>query len=416
MGVSDVRTGQEVMIPGGLEGQFTIPDLFQIKANNFDPNLLDQQSHNALMQKFMRTYRRPEGSDPVDIFNDLNFALMSPNAPLTPNEFLAQRTRISNMDELEALAGRRGTEGLGALIDLESGVGSAGRGGLGVKGTAALGNQAELAGLLMDKPDLFRPGEGETLRDVGFRVMNQVPGLSVKTASLGVPWTDLDRANTSAVDLWMIRKNYERLAAENPDFAKRLNALVERGMDPEKAAIDIIGGGHPSKMYRSKKTGEVSPGVPGYLSPEKLAYEPEKYTTPNPFYQQVMGYVDESRGPSPEIELFPEQWRLWDTYRGRVEPHEFAHPDFRNLPRQSFNEMQGALSEHKRLGYMKAPEAGQAPLPTRQGDWRKLYYGRANPGMLPWLALAGGAGLVGSSLFSDEVEENLEDRFRPRQY
>lgn len=401
LGISDPRTKREIMVPGGLEGEFTIPDLFQIKADNFDPGLLDRETHNALMNKFIRTYRRPGGSDEVDIFNDLNFALLSPNAPLTPNEFLAQRLRIANMDELGALAERRGTAGLGGMIDAETGVGAASRGGMGIKGTAALENQSDLAGLLMERPDVFRPAGDETLRDVGFRVMNQVPGLSVKTASLGVPWTDLDRANTSAVDLWMIRKNYERLARENPEFAKRLQTLVDKGQTPEDAAISIIGGGHPSLIYR-KKSGELNEAVPEYLQPGRLAYEPEKFTTPNQFYQQIMSYVDESRGPNPDIELFPEQWRLWDTYRGRVEPHEFAHPDWRRLPRQSFNEMQAALAEHKRLGYMKAPEPGQPPLPTKPGDWRRLYYGRVDPSLLPWLGLAAGAGYLTSGQTSGE--------------
>jgi hypothetical protein len=257
LGISDLTTRKEVMVPGGLEGKFTIPDLFKIKANNFDPNALPQETHNALMQKFLRTYERTGPHDPVDTFNDLNFALMSPNAPLTPNEFLAQRFRLRNSDELNALANRVGEPNLAKTMDAEAGVGAAARGGLGVKGTAAIEHQARLAQLLRDKPEMFRPQGDESLREVGWRVMNQVPGLSVKTASLGVPWTDLGKANTSAVDLHMIRNNYPRLMQESPEFAERVQNLVASNarkapMSEEEAAISVISS--PSSHLRSSLT------------------------------------------------------------------------------------------------------------------------------------------------------------------
>jgi hypothetical protein len=372
LGISDLTTRKEVMVPGGLEGTFTIPDLFRIKANNFDPNALPQDVHSSLMQKFLRTYKREGGHDPVDVFNDLNFALLSPNAPLTQNEFLAQRFRVRNPEELDKLAARVGEPNLGTKMDAESGVGAASRGGLGVKGTANIEHQAMLAKLLREKPEMFKAQDGETLRDVGWRVMNQVPGLSVKTASLGVPWTDLAKANTSAVDLHMIRNNYKRMMEESPDFAERVRGLVnskarKTPMSEEEAAISVISS-HPEWKYRMKG-GELNPNVPPELAPDKLAFEPDKFTVASPYYKRIMEYVDESRGANPDIALFPEQWRLWDRYRGRVEPHEMAHPDWRKLPRQSFTELQDALTAHKELGY-----TGTAPIKDG-GDWRRLYYG-----------------------------------------
>lgn len=424
LGMSDLATRQELMVPGGLEGQFTIPDLFRIKAQNFDPRALEHpmqrqlpgytgSTHNELMKKFLRTYRREGEQDAVDVFNDLNFALLSPNAPLTQNEFLAQRLRAQSPEDLERLAERSGELNLGNRIDAETGVGAAQRGGMGVKGTADLGNQAELARLLRERPDIFQPGEGETLRDVAYRVMNQVPGLGVKTASLGVPWTNLDAANVSAVDLHMIRNLYPRLKAEDPAFAARLKKLTgamrkdkKTGkmspMSEEDAAIDIIGGTTRESVYRPKAARLQDPetglhkDLPDYIRPEKLAHEPEKFSTPNEFYSQILRYIDESRGPNPELELFPEQWRLWDTYRARVEPHEMAHPDWRKLPKQSWSEMQEALGAHRELGYMDAPDKQTLRnAPVREGDWRKLYYGHADPRLLMGVA---GAGLAGSSL------------------
>ena len=384
IGFTDPTSGRDAMIPGGLEGKFTIPDLFWMKANNFDPNVLPQDVHNKLMKKFIRTYEQ-RADDPVSLFNDLNFSLLSPNAPLTQNEFLAARTRATSIDDLKKLAARAGDPGLSAKLDAESGVGAAARGGMGVKGTAELDNQAALAKLVLEKPEMFKPGEGETLRDVGFRVMNQVPGLSVKTASLGIPWSNLAKANTSAVDLHMIRNFYPRLMAEDPEFAAQVAKRVAGGkVNEEEAAIGIIGGGHPGGKYRLKG-GKLNPNVPDYLKPEKLAHEPDTFTVPNKYYQRVMDYVDESRGANPDIELFPEQWRLWDRFRGRVEPHELMHPDFRKLPKQSFNEMQAALQEHKNAGY-----TGQKPV-MAESDWRKLYYGNIDPRLAAGLAAGSGA-------------------------
>lgn len=415
LGLSDLTTRKEVMVPGGLEGTFTIPDLFHIKGNNFDPNALPQDTHNALMQKFLRTYDVPE-PDNVDTFNRLNFALLSPNAPLTQNEFLAQRSRLRDDGELASLAAREGEPGLSRTMAREGGVGAALSGGMGVLGTANLGNQATMARLIQDKPEMFSQYPDETVRDVTFRVMNQVPGLSSKTASLGTPWLDLQRGNTSAVDLHMIRNSYDRMLDDpqvGPDFVNRLAGLLKvdatpeaiRALDPkvvEKAAINVIGGTSPSQVYRDKKSGELVAGLRAPVSPEKLAYEPKTITDFNPFYNRVVDFVDESRGATPDLPLFPEQWRLWDGIRGRVEPHEFAHPDFRKLPRQSFTEMQDALRAHKDAGYM---DTGEKAVKRMQGrDWRKLYYGNIDPRLLIGMGAAAGGGAGLAAMLREQEE------------
>jgi len=394
LGITDLTSKREVKIPGGLEGTFTIPDMFWLKANNIDPASLPKDVHDGLMKKLIRTHK-VETPDQVDVFNRLNFALLSPNAPLTPNEFLAQRMRLTNMDELQALAGRVDEPGLSRTAQEQTGVQAAARGGMGVLGTANLSNQAMLAKLILDKPEMFQMAPGETMRDVTIRVMNQVPGLGPKTASLGTPWLNLEKANTSAVDLHMIRNSYERML-EDPmvgeAFTQRMAGKL--GVEPtpksvlavpekvrEEAAIDVIGGSSLSKKYRTK-TGELN-AIPDIATPEKLAYEPKQLQDFNPFYKRVVDYVDESRGMNPELELFPEQWRKWDIYRQRIEPHEFAHPDYRALPRQSWTEMRDALAAHKEAGYTQADNPVMAPT-----DWRKLYYGSIPP------AAAIGAGAV----------------------
>lgn len=406
LGITDLTTKREIRIPGGLEGTFTVPDMFWMKANNIDPASLPKKTHDELMQKLIRTHE-VQNPDQVDMFNRLNFALLSPNAPLTPNEFLAQRMRLTNMDELQALAGRVGEPGLSRTAQQQTGVQAAGRGGMGVLGTADLGNQAMLAKLILDKPDMFQIAPGETMRDVTMRVMNQVPGLGPKTASLGTPWLNLEKANTSAVDLHMIRNSYERML-DDPIVGEAFRARMAGKLktdattesilgkpvrDVEKAAIDVIGGSSLSKTYRTK-SGELNE-IPGVATPEKLAYEPKQLQDFNPFYKRVVDYVDESRGPNPTIELFPEQWRKWDVYRQRLEPHEFAHPDYRLLPRQSWTEMQDALTAHKKAGYTQANNPVMAP-----SDWRELYYGRATPAAMLGTAGAAAAGIAAQNMLA----------------
>lgn len=384
LGISDPVAKREVKIPGGLEGTFTIPDMFWMKANNVNPAALPKDVHDKLMLKFVRTHTVAE-PDEVDIFNRLNFALLSPNAPLTSNEFLAMRARIRDKDELERLAARSGEEGLSKKMAEELGVQSGAKGGMGVLGTADLANQAELARMILQKPEMFMIQPGETMRDVTMRVMNQVPGLGPKTASLATPWLDLERANTSAVDLHMIRDATPRLLTDpdvGPAFRARMGKLL--GVEPtmeailaqppnkvQEKAVQIVGGSDVSKVYRTK-TGALNE-IPEAALPEKLVYEPGALSNFNPFYSKVVEYVDESRGANPVLELFPEQWRKWDVIRGRIEPHEFAHPDYRKLPKQSFSEMKAASDEHTAAGY-------RGPRPVMdETDWRKLYYGSLAP-------------------------------------
>lgn len=419
---SDVKTRNQFTLPGGLEGKFTIPDLFQIKANNFDPNLMSNELHTDLMSKFLRTHK-VEAPDAVDKFNRLQFAQLSPNAPLTQNEFMSQRYRLQNPEELNALAARAGDKGLGAEMNLQSGVGAGYTGGMGVRGTAKAEYMADLARQLRDKPEMFDTAPGETVRDMTKRVMNQTPGLSTKTGSLATPWLDLERANVSAVDLHGVRNNWKQLLTDpdvGPAFTDRMRGLLQkRGLvgenathaeilaaaakDPtpvEKLAISVIGGSQNAK-YRLKG-GKINPAVEPSVMPDKLLDEPKQYQQFNPFYSKVMEQMQPAPGST--LELFPEQWRKWDRYRGRVEPHEFAHPDFRKLPRQGFSEMAAALQAHKDAGYMATPrkikgegifdEVPKAPVP-KKGDWRKLYYGKADPTLL---ALTGGAAAGGLAL------------------
>jgi hypothetical protein len=146
-------------------------------------------------------------------------------------------------------------------------------------------------------------------------------------------------------------------------------------------------------VYR-KASGELNPNLNPAISPDRLAFEPKQAQTFNPFYDKVVQYVDESRGANPAMELFPAQWQKWDVLRQRIEPHEFMHPDWRNLPKMSFDEMQAARNAHAAAGYFTEGTPPQGAMP-----WGRLMYGRstlANMGLLG--AAAGGVQYLGSKL------------------
>lgn len=427
LGVSDVAAKREAMIPGGLEGRFTLPDMFWLKGNNFDPNILPIETRRAIQQKFNRTHQ-PDPNVPmndVGVFNALQFSQLSPNQPLTQNEFIAQRMRATSADDLRELAARQGEKGLDRTRSTEYGVQAGSRGGMGVRGTPDVGAPAYLAGQLLHKPEMFRAGEGETIKDVVMRLMNQTPSLSQKTAGLGVPMTDLARGNSAAVDLHMIRNNLGELlsSGQGDEFMARANKLL--GTEYDKATLlnrvqhEIDNPNIPQdtfkkirgliettqgSVYRDAKgeLGRIPQEYPA-ISPDKLIFEPKQAQELGPFYKQMLENVDAGRGENPTLALFPEQWMRWDGYRGRLEPHEFLHPDYQNLPKQSFNEMQAALQAHKDAGYTYKDKSGTNPV-MAQTDWRKLYYGNANPQLLGGMALGGGGLMAYDQMQDDESE------------
>ena len=72
-----------------------------------------------------------------------------------------------------------------------------------------------------------------------------------------------------------------------------------------------------------------------------------------------------------------------------------AHPDFRKLPKMSWEEMQAALQTHKDAGYTGTQKVMK---PT---SWGKMYYGKAT---VPAMAAAG-AGAAGAQALINALRE-----------
>lgn len=71
------------------------------------------------------------------------------------------------------------------------------------------------------------------------------------------------------------------------------------------------------------------------------------------------------------LSVFLEQWRLWDQYRGRLEPHEVMFPEIAMLPRMGHEDVAAALERHKDLRYLdgKLPKVGRTERPMELAYW-----------------------------------------------
>ena len=428
-GVSDVLHKREIKIPGGTEGTFTIPDLFYLKGNTFNPDALPQDVGDAIYKKLFRTYQ-PDPNIPMspeNLFTTHAFGQLSPEANLTPNIMQAMMQRPRNMDELSRIAGQA------SMSDAERtalyGAQAKGKGGMGIRGNPKFSDQPPLAAAILAKPDMFYAAPGETMRDVSARMSNQIPGLSQKTGGLTSYMTDLNKGDSAAIDVHHMREFIPKLLRREgvgADFLADSNRLLGTNYTPDeliarmelervnptmaqttlekvRGLVETTEGG----KYRYK-TGELNDVVKNHpaIQPERLMYEPKDVQVPGRYYEEMLNIMGEEK--SPNFNLGPGQWRKWDPVRARLEPHEFLHPDYQKLPRSSWSEMYDALNAHSNAGFLANTKNG-TKLPIATTDWRKLYYGNANPQLLGGMALGGG-GLMAYDAMQDGESEGTLDR------
>jgi hypothetical protein len=243
MPVAD-QDGKSVNLPGGLDGEFTFYDLLWLKANPIDPSTLSKSLTSKLQQKLVRSVT-PEPGDRVEVFNRFLFGMLSPNQPLTPNEFEFAAMRVRTPEDIDQLA---------SFIDWEPGdkvdrvhrkeaeqkmtefyeTQAAGAGGMGLKGSADYTNLAEFAKLYKKDPDFFTKKPEESWDQFVEKVMTQTRGLSAKVASFSTVWQDPAHAAISAIDRHMARNFLPKLFPTKKSrqqfersVVKRWNSLVD---------------------------------------------------------------------------------------------------------------------------------------------------------------------------------------------
>ncbi len=255
---SDVA-GAVARIPGGLDGKFTYYDLLWLKANPVDVAKLPETTHAKLTAKLASTMA-PTPGDKVASFNSIVFGMLSPNAPLLPNEMGQARLRFGSMDEIrkfsELYPSNPTPENLKALNERfkrQLGFIAAGKGGLGIQITADITNIANAARLFVKNPDFFVKRPNESWANFVDKLTTQVKGFGTKTGSFGSVWQDPFNASISAMDRHMARIFGQELLG-NPELRKRFDGIVvDRFNSLLTKAKDVS-----SRFNRKLKTAEAA--------------------------------------------------------------------------------------------------------------------------------------------------------------
>lgn len=229
--VTSELAGSVAKIPGGLDGKFTYYDLLWLKANPVDVAKMSEGVHAQLTSKLARTMA-PEPANAVQKFNGIVFGMLSPNAPLLPNEFAAARLRFKSMDDIRLFANLQpenptaeNTKKLNVELKRILGMTSAGKGGLGIGITADLSSIVNAARLFLKKPEFFIKRADESWGTFVDKVSTQVKGLGTKTASFGSVWQDPLNASISAIDRHMSRIFGQELLADK-QMRNRFESIV----------------------------------------------------------------------------------------------------------------------------------------------------------------------------------------------
>lgn len=429
--------GRTITVPGGHDSRqpFTYYDLAHLQAQGVNPRNLPDEIHRGVHNRMMRSMQ-PESLEPHQIFNQLAFAQVSPNQPLTPNLFALQGLAAKSPEELERWSNRISwrydspnrpgpdeRRAVSNAIVQELGLGAQGRGGLGVSGNADYTNIAELAQMVRDRPDWFRfrgAGEGgatEAENWSGFveRLMNQVPGLRAKTGSFGAVWQSPETAQISAIDRHMATL-FGSDVFSGPQAQKIFSTAAERhaterglpvARTPEElmtqpggrgafvdAAMQAIGR-LPTAQYRNARTGEINERVPQSL--RDMITEPEKVQMLGGPYVRGLeanaARAAETPGldPGTNQSIFANQWMNWDRQRQRLDPHLMMFPGLDRLPRMSPEMMQQRRGNYGEAGYFNyrdinnpndLPPVRSMPTPGSAAYWSLLPGAMVGGGLL----------------------------------
>jgi hypothetical protein len=397
-----MTNGKTFTVPGGIEdtaSPFTYYDLLHLKAQGINPNDLHPDVHRQLHNRMMTTMS-PEG--PVGkerMFNQYLMGLLSPNNPLTANQFgvasmMAKEgdnsiSRLANMTPWDldtrppSNAQRPVRDVMSKEIAGNYGLQAGEKGGLGASGSVDYTRVSDFAKMMDERPDFFGfRGDAEGGKDkaenwLNFvsRIASQVPGLSAKTGSFSTVWQNPADAAISAIDRHMATKLNDSLFT-NPkerqtfeksvvdffnagkpkkeqikDFATVLEAPGGRGAYVEQVMNHV--NKHGSAKYRTAK-GDINPNVPESMQNMDWVREPTEVTKVSDPYLRALEENDRLARENNQG-LFANQWMLWDRIRNRIEPHEVMFPGLERLPRMSHNQLMEAYQQHMLSGYGTAP-------------------------------------------------------------
>ncbi len=396
------KYGKTITVPGGIENTeqpFTYYDLLHLKSQGIDPNDLDPDTHRLIHNRMMTTMS-PEGDVSKErMFNQYLMGMISPNNPLTPNQFaVASMMAKEGGKDIENIAkmtpweletqppstAQRTVRGpLSANIATQFGLQAANKGGLGAVGSPDYTRISDFAKMMEKDPEFFRFKEGkeggkthaEDWMNFVTKIASQVPGLSAKTGSFATVWQNPKTADISAIDRHMASLLNDSLFAnpkEKKEFEKKVVNYFNKDK-PKKEQVkgysDVLSapGGrgayveqvmqHVNKHGSAKlrtPSGEIGKGVPEHLRDVNWVQEPKEVVKLSPGYLRAL---DENAADAARNNqgLFANQWMLWDRIRNRIEPHEVMFPGLEKLPRMAQQQLLQSMGEHRKAGYLTSP-------------------------------------------------------------
>lgn len=267
-------------IPGGLDSEepFTYYDLLHLKQQAIDPNELPPGVHQKIHDRIMKTMDGPGPPSDTQIFNQLSFAIMSSNNPLTPNELGLARMMAKGPEDIRAIGSlipwkpraspqevmdavykeadpeilakiakdkKFNSKSVGdqatavrwmysAKIQKARGIQAAKDGGIGATGSANATYLAELGKMMTERPDFFRfdparyPGMSpeEQWKTFVNELSTQTLGLGPKTGSFGAVWQAPSTADISAVDRWMAKAGLDDMLPTDAEKREWMKGAV----------------------------------------------------------------------------------------------------------------------------------------------------------------------------------------------
>lgn len=387
--------GERFAIPGGLEGKFTYEDMTAMKAAGINPARISPELHREIQRKLMRSMDEVGGLSDAKVLSGLTFGYTSPNNPLTPNQLATSRLRMASQEDIDRIVNSRPWELSDAVTSEERGVfsdaladrlglGAASKGGLGVRGSVDYSGFTDMLDLFRRDPTFFHRGADEPWTGLVERIASQVPGLSNKTGSFGVAWQP--DAGVSAIDRHMANEYMDTILADpgkrEAFQARALNLAAARAAKEGKEAPSRFEdlnhgliqelllsevGNSPTPKFRLK-SGAINPAVPEHLAVTDWISEPEKAELMGQTYKDVVN-ANEAAMAGSGLQLFGNQWNIWDRIRQRLEPHENMFPGLERIPRMSVEQMRVVDAQHGLSGHKNYSKDAESRLqPTRPVD------------------------------------------------
>jgi len=372
-------------IPGGLEGTFTFNDLVWLKANPFPLDNLTDLQQNQLYRKHALTMTR-DLDDPLERYNTLLFGQRTGNTGFEDSQMLLPGMRARSQADIERLAayipegktwkdlttttylkgpdgkplkdaeGKKIIDVIGERKEISDrmigdyNLQAREQGGLGIAGTSDFSASAELARLHLENPEFHKQQLGQSDKEYIEFLMNRIPGLSQKTASLSQLLLKPMTSEYGGLDLHM-----NRYLGLNP----------KEILSTQKVAPSL---GHPTHLTR--------PNVPQHIKnilPENLKSATGEVQMMSPEYERGTAMLNFLSGTKP-FGTGMTQWQIYDKVRGnRFNPHEQLYPGIHHFPRMPDRRLEFVRAKEAEAGHFRT--SSQEPNKPISPWHDAMYYG-----------------------------------------